>query len=82
MEKLADGLQKLGEEDLLHVVQMIHDQKTNVNVITTATYTSWAFQDALADAVEQATRPRLTAQELQSARDEAHNLGPLDMGNQ
>jgi len=28
MEKLADGLQKLGEEDLLHVVQMIHDQKT------------------------------------------------------
>jgi transcription initiation factor IIF auxiliary subunit len=28
MEKLADGLQKLQEEDLLHVVQMIHDQKT------------------------------------------------------
>jgi transcription initiation factor IIF auxiliary subunit len=28
MEKLAEGLQKLGEEDLLHVVQMIHDQKT------------------------------------------------------
>jgi transcription initiation factor IIF auxiliary subunit len=28
MEKLADGLQKLEEEDLLHVVQMIHDQKT------------------------------------------------------
>jgi len=29
MEKLADGLQKLAEEDLLHVVQMIHDQKTS-----------------------------------------------------
>jgi len=29
MEKLADGLTKLGEEDLLHVVQMIHDQKTS-----------------------------------------------------
>jgi transcription initiation factor IIF auxiliary subunit len=27
MEKLADGLQKLQEEDLLQVVQMIHDQK-------------------------------------------------------
>ena len=28
MEKLADGLVKLGEDDLLHVVQMIHDNKT------------------------------------------------------
>jgi len=28
MEKLADQMQQLGEEDLLHVVQMIHDQKT------------------------------------------------------
>ncbi|KAF2199551.1 SAS complex, SAS5 subunit/transcription initiation factor IID, subunit 14 [Delitschia confertaspora ATCC 74209] len=29
MEKLADGLQKLTEDDLLQVVQMIHDNKTN-----------------------------------------------------
>jgi len=29
MEKLADGLQKLGEDDLLHVVTMVHDNKTN-----------------------------------------------------
>jgi transcription initiation factor IIF auxiliary subunit len=29
MEKLADGLQKLHEEDLLHVIQMIHDNKTH-----------------------------------------------------
>lgn len=29
MEKLADGLQKLGEEDLLHVVTMVHDNKTS-----------------------------------------------------
>lgn len=29
MEKLADGLQKLGEDDLLQVVQMVHDNKTN-----------------------------------------------------
>jgi transcription initiation factor IIF auxiliary subunit len=28
MEKLADGLQKLQEEDLLHVIQLIHDNKT------------------------------------------------------
>jgi transcription initiation factor IIF auxiliary subunit len=29
MEKLADGLQKLSEDDLLHVVTMIHDNKTS-----------------------------------------------------
>lgn len=29
MEKLADGLQKLTEEDLLHVVTMVHDNKTS-----------------------------------------------------
>jgi len=28
MEKLADGLQRLTEDDLLHVVQMVHDNKT------------------------------------------------------
>jgi len=28
MEKLADGLQKMTEEDLLQVVQMIHDMKS------------------------------------------------------
>ncbi|KAF2181946.1 SAS complex, SAS5 subunit/transcription initiation factor IID, subunit 14 [Zopfia rhizophila CBS 207.26] len=29
MEKLADGLQRLGEDDLLQVVQMVHDNKTS-----------------------------------------------------
>jgi len=29
MEKLADGLVKLNEDDLLHVVQMIHDNKND-----------------------------------------------------
>ena len=29
MDKLADGLQKLGEDDLLQVVQMVHDNKTS-----------------------------------------------------
>jgi len=28
MEKLAEGLQKLSEDDLLHVVTMVHDNKT------------------------------------------------------
>ncbi len=28
MEKLADNLQKLGEDDLLHVVEMVHNNKT------------------------------------------------------
>ena len=28
MDRLADGLQKLDEEDLLKVVQMVHDNKT------------------------------------------------------
>lgn len=27
MDRLADGLQKLGEDDLLQVVQMVHDNK-------------------------------------------------------
>ncbi len=29
MEKLAEGLVKLEEDDLLHVVQMIHDNKSD-----------------------------------------------------
>lgn len=28
MDKLAEGLQKLGEDDLLQVVQLVHDNKT------------------------------------------------------
>jgi transcription initiation factor IIF auxiliary subunit len=27
MDRLADGLQKLNEDDLLQVVQMVHDNK-------------------------------------------------------
>lgn len=29
MEKLADGLQKLSEDDLLHIVTLVHDNKTS-----------------------------------------------------
>lgn len=28
MDKLADGLQRLDEDGLLHVVQLVHEQKT------------------------------------------------------
>ena len=28
MDRLADGLQKLNEDDLLQVVQMVHDHKS------------------------------------------------------
>lgn len=28
MEKLADNLQRLGEDDLLQVVEMVHNNKT------------------------------------------------------
>lgn len=29
MDKLAEGLQKLDEDSLLHVVQLVHEQKSN-----------------------------------------------------
>ena len=29
MERLAGGLERLGEDDLLHVVQLVHDNKTD-----------------------------------------------------
>lgn len=29
MEKLADNLQRLGEDDLLQVVEMVHNNKTS-----------------------------------------------------
>ena len=66
----------------LLVHEVIHDQKAKVNIITTATYTSWAFQDAMADVIQQATRPRLTPHELETLQAGAHNLEPLYMGSQ
>lgn len=33
MEKLAAGLQKLSEDDLLQVVQMVHDGKTETTYV-------------------------------------------------
>jgi uncharacterized protein with FMN-binding domain len=65
---------------LIH--EMIHEQKAKVDVITTATYTSWAFQDALTDVVLQATRPRLSARQINDAYNDSHNLMPFYAGNQ
>jgi uncharacterized protein with FMN-binding domain len=66
---------------LIH--EMIHEQKAKVDVITTATYTSWAFQDALTDVILQATRPRLAGRQLDDAyNNNTHNLAPFYIGNQ
>jgi transcription initiation factor IIF auxiliary subunit len=49
MEKLADGLQKLSEDDLLHVVTMVHDNKTSETYTKNdveSTYSQWTGQDA------------------------------------
>ena len=43
MEKLADGLQKLSEDDLLHVVTLVHDNKTS------ETYTKNDVESTLVD---------------------------------
>ena len=43
MEKLADGLQKLSEDDLLHVVTLVHDNKTS------ETYTKNDVESKLVD---------------------------------
>jgi len=37
--------------------EAIHDQKSAVDLVTSATYTSMAYQDAMADVIMQATRP-------------------------
>ncbi len=57
--------------------EMIHEQKAKVDIITTATYTTWAFQDALTDVVQQATRPPISGEVK-----DTHDLAPLYMGSQ
>ena len=72
----SEEISHMAKPLLIH--EMIHEQKAKVDVITTATYTSWAFQDALSDVVLQATRPPPADRQLKSA----HDLVPLYMGNQ
>jgi transcription initiation factor IIF auxiliary subunit len=45
MEKLADGLQKLGEDDLLHVVTLVHDNKTSETYTKNDVESTFAFFD-------------------------------------
>lgn len=51
MDKLADGLQRLGEDDLLQVVQMVHDNKApdsyTKNDIERASFRSLTFEKLL-----------------------------------
>lgn len=70
----SEEISHMAKPLLLH--EMIHDQKAKVDVITTATYTSWAFQDALTDVVLQATRPPPRDARLPEP------LEPLYMGGQ
>jgi uncharacterized protein with FMN-binding domain len=70
----SQELSHMAKPLLLH--EMIHEQKAKVDIITTATYTSWAFQDALTDVVSQATRPP------GGKPQDTHDLVPLYMGNQ
>jgi len=45
MEKLADGLQKLSEDDLLQVVTMIHDNKTGETYTKNDVESKFAYHD-------------------------------------
>jgi uncharacterized protein with FMN-binding domain len=47
-------LSDLAKPILTH--EAIHDQKSAVDIVSTATYTSMAYQDAMADVIVQATR--------------------------
>ena len=47
MEKLAEALPQLGEDDLLQIVQMVHDNKTD------DTYTKNDFESKLRASREQ-----------------------------
>lgn len=47
MEKLADGLQKLSEDDLLHVVTMIHDNKTSETYTKNDVESTYALQSGV-----------------------------------
>jgi transcription initiation factor TFIID/TFIIF subunit len=47
MEKLADGLQKLGEDDLLQVVTMVHDNKSQETYTKNDVESKWKRIDAM-----------------------------------
>jgi uncharacterized protein with FMN-binding domain len=50
----SEELSDLSKPILSH--EAIHDQKSAVDLVTTATYTSMAYQDAMANVIMQATR--------------------------
>lgn len=51
MDKLADGLQKLNEDDLLQVVQMVHDNKSadsyTVNDVERTSFLSFFYTSTI-----------------------------------
>lgn len=70
MEKLADGLQKLGEDDLLQVVQMVHDNKTNETYTKNdVESTSWRIRGVSWQySTNVALRRRISRRSLHSSR--------------
>jgi transcription initiation factor IIF auxiliary subunit len=46
MDKLAEGLQKLGEDDLLQVVQMVHDNKSEESWMRNDVERKWTVLNA------------------------------------
>lgn len=72
----SEEISRMAKPLLIH--EIIHDQKADVNIITTATYISFAFMDAMTDVVQQATRPRPG----KPGELVGHDLAPMYVGNQ
>jgi transcription initiation factor IIF auxiliary subunit len=67
MEKLADGLQKLSEDDLLHVVTLVHDNKTS-ETYTKNDVESMSFRTAHFEEMLTSRRRRVPRRPLHAAR--------------
>lgn len=72
----SEEISRMAKPLLIH--EIMHNQKADVDIITTATYTSFAFMDAMTDVVAQATRPR----PAKAAELVGHDLAPMYVGNQ
>jgi hypothetical protein len=67
MEKLADGLQKLSEDDLLHVVTLVHDNKTS-ETYTKNDVESMSFHITHSEEMLTSRRRRVSCRPLHAAR--------------
>jgi transcription initiation factor IIF auxiliary subunit len=72
MEKLADGLQKLQEDDLLHVVQLVHDHKSPETYTKNDVESKFKFLPSLTKPSTHRPSPKLTATDALAADGEFH----------